>query len=129
MWTLPKVILLIAAILGGCCLFIALFVLQATMSFWTVETLEVMNSVTDGGVQASQYPLTIYRPWFQRFFTMIAPLACLNYFPGLAILGRADPLGTSPLFHWISPIAGFVFLFLSLQVWKFGVRHYCSTGS
>ena len=77
----------------------------------------------------SQYPLEIYRPWFRRFFLVVIPLGCIGYLPGLAILGRADPLGTSLPLQWIAPLAGPLFLLICLQAWRFGVRHYQSTGS
>lgn len=128
-WTPAKVALLVAAELGGMCLFAGLFVIQATISFWTIESLEIMNTVTDGGKEAAQFPLTIYRPWFQRFFTMVVPIACLNYLPGMVILGRTDTSGMPPLLHWLSPLAGPIFFIAALQFWKLGVRHYCSTGS
>ncbi len=128
-WSPARVALIIASVLGGACLFFGLIVLQATLAFWTTETLEIMNTLTHGGVIAAQYPLEIYRPWFRKFFTFVVPLACVNYFPGLAILGRSDPLGTPVLFQWLAPGVGVVFLIVALQVWKIGVRHYRSTGS
>ena len=128
-WTPAKVALIISAIAGGAALFTGLMVLQATLAFWATETLEIFAAVTHGGVQASQYPLAIYRPWFQKFFIYVVPLATVSYFPSLAIIERADPLGSTLLVQYLSPMAGFAFLVLSLQVWKFGVRHYQSTGS
>ncbi|MHC4788852.1 MAG: ABC transporter permease [Planctomycetota bacterium] len=128
-WTLPRIALAFGAVAGGACLFSGIFVLQATMAFWTVETLEVVNTVTYGGVEAAQFPLTIYKPWFRRFFTFVVPLATINYFPAHAILGRTDPLGTPALFHWCAPAIGAIFLLVCLQAWRFGVRHYRSTGS
>lgn len=126
-WSPLKISFTLAAIGGGVCLFCGLFVLQATMCFWTVESLEIMNTVTYGGVETAQYPLPIYRTWFRRFFTWIIPLACINYFPALVILDKPSAV---PLFlQWLSPLIGLGFLVVSLQVWKFGVRHYCSTGS
>jgi ABC-2 type transport system permease protein len=77
----------------------------------------------------SQYPIAIYRPWFRRVFTYVIPLACINYFPVVAVLGRPDPLGTPWIVHWLAPLAGVVFLGVSLQFWTIGVRHYRSTGS
>jgi ABC-2 type transport system permease protein len=77
----------------------------------------------------SQYPLPIYRRWFRDLFTYAIPLGCVNYFPGIAILGRADPLGTPGFVGWIAPLAGPVFLIVCLQGWRIGVRHYRSTGS
>ena len=128
-WTLPKVALVFTTVVGGACLFAGLFVLQATMCFWTTESLEIVNTVTDGGRETGQYPLTIYRDWFRRFFTFVIPLACVTYFPALAILDRRDPLGTSLLFQYCAPLTGVVFLFVALQGWKIGVKHYRSTGS
>ncbi len=129
-WSLGRVLLTVVAILGGTCLFYGLIVLQATLSFWTIESLEIMNAVTYGGREAGMYPLTIYRTWFRRLFTFVVPLACVSYFPALAILGRDDTVLSSPVwFRWSAPLAGVLFLVVSLQVWKFGIRHYRSTGS
>ncbi len=80
--------------------------------------------------ETGQFPLSIYRPWFRKFFIFVVPLGCVSYFPALAILGREDQAIGSP--HWFqcsAPLIGVVFLLISLQVWKFGVRHYRSTGS
>ena len=128
-WSPAKIVLIIASILGGTCLFYGIIVFQATLAFWTTETLEIMNTLTYGGVETAQYPLAIYHTWFRRFFTLVVPLACINYFPALAILDRPDPLGTPVIFQWTSPAAGILFLVVALQVWKLGVRHYTSTGS
>jgi len=128
-WTLPRILLTIGAVLGGVSIFSGFFVLQATMSFWTIDTLEIVNTITYGGVETAQYPLTIYRTWFRRFFTFVVPLALINYFPALAILDRPDPLGTPEFLKWISPLLGFLFLLVTLRIWQFGVRHYSSTGS
>jgi ABC-2 type transport system permease protein len=128
-WSLARIAQLVLTVGGGMCMFIGVIILQATSAFWTTESLEVWNAFTYGGVSMSQYPLEIYRPWFRRFFTFVIPLACINYFPGVAMLGRPDPLGTSMMFQRLAPLAGVFFLFISLQIWKVGVRHYQSTGS
>ena len=128
-WTAAKLALLLGAIGGGAALFMGLVVLQATMAFWTVESLEMFNAITYGGVQASQYPLAIYRSWFRRFLIFVVPLATVSYFPSLAIIERADPLGSTLLVQYLSPLVGVAFLFVCLRVWNFGVRHYLSTGS
>lgn len=128
-WSAPRIALLIAAILGGACLFSGLFILQATLCFWTIESIEIVNCTTYGGVEAGQFPLTIYRPWFRRIFTFIVPLATINYFPAHAILGRTDPLGSTALLQWLSPLAGVAFLLITLRIWRFGVRRYTSVGA
>jgi ABC-2 type transport system permease protein len=111
------------------CVFVGLMILEATSAFWTTESLEVWNAFTYGGVTMSQYPLAIYRPWFRRFFFVAIPLGCISYLPGVAILGRPDPLGTPLPLQWMAPLVGPTFLLICLRVWKVGVRHYQSTGS
>jgi ABC-2 type transport system permease protein len=128
-WSGARIALLALAVIGGVCLFIGLMILEATSAFWTTETLEVWNAFTYGGVTMSQYPLEIYRPGFRSFFLFVIPLGCIGYLPGVAVLGRPDPLGTPLPLQWIAPLAGPIFLLICLRVWRFGVRHYQSTGS
>lgn len=128
-WTFGKTLLLIGSILGGNFLFSGLIVLQATLSFWSVQSLEVVNSFTYGGVQASQYPISIYKPWFRKILIYIIPLATVNYFPAISIMGHADLLNYPNWLGCASPLFGFAFFIFSLFIWRFGVRHYTSTGS
>ena len=114
---------------GGVALFGGILVLQATLSFWTVESLEVANVLTYGGVQAAQYPMNIYAAWFRRLLTFGVPLACIAYYPVLAILRRSDPLGAPDWLLPFTPVAGFAFLALAFVAWRAGVARYGSTGS
>ncbi|GIX07366.1 MAG: ABC transporter permease [Candidatus Poribacteria bacterium] len=129
LWSPEWCLLLLWTLLGTVALFYALFVLQATLAFWTTETLEVVNAVTYGGVEAGQYPIALYRPWLREFLTYGVPIACVNYYPILALLGKPDPLGAPLWVGWLSPLAGMAFLGVALFAWELGVRHYRSTGS
>jgi ABC-2 type transport system permease protein len=128
-WTTGKIFVMIWTLFSGVCLFMGLIIIQATLAFWTTETLEIMNILTYGGIETAQFPVTIYLPWFRKFFTFVVPLACVNYFPVLLILEKPDPLGTTALFQYISPAAGILFLLTGLVFWNVGLRHYSSTGS
>jgi ABC-2 type transport system permease protein len=128
-WNAANLTLLLLAIGGGVCLFSGLFVLQATLCFWTTESLEIVNCATYGGVETAQFPVTIYRPWFRAIFTFVIPLAAVNYFPIHALLDLTDPLGSTRWIQWMTPLAGAVFLAVCLQFWRFGVKRYTSTGS
>ena len=115
------------SIFGTASLFYGLFVIQAAVSFWTVESLEVMNITTFGGLQTGQYPISIYSKPFRLIFTFLIPLACVGYYPIAVLLHKNDTL---PL--WIgvlTPVFGFAFLLISFQLWHLGVRHYRSTGN
>ncbi|MFT3718567.1 ABC transporter permease [Pseudorhodoferax sp.] len=128
-WTPTSAALALACVAGGVALFLGILVLQGTLAFWTVESLEIANVFTYGGVEAGQYPMALYARWARRLLTFAVPLACVAYYPGLAILGRPDLLGAPPWLGWVSPLAGFAFLGLSFLGWRQGVRHYASTGS
>lgn len=128
-WTFGKILLLIGSIIGGNFLFSGLIVLQATLSFWSVQSLEIVNSFTYGGVQAVQYPMSIYKPWFRKILIYIIPLATVNYFPAMSILGKNDLLNYPSWLGWISPFIGFMFFIISLFIWRIGIKYYTSTGS
>jgi len=112
------------AILGGIALFSGFFVLQATMSFFTVQSLEVVNAFTYGGAQMAQYPMSIYKKWFRDIFTFIIPMSCVSYLPLTGALRNKNIT-----IAYIAPLAGFLFLGFSLLLFKKSVKYYCSTGS
>ena len=126
-WQLWGVLLF--AVAGGAALFSGILVLQATLAFWTVESLEIANTLTYGGVEAGQYPLDIYTRWFRDFLIFIVPIGCVAYFPVAAVLGRGERTGAPEWLLPLTPVFGFLFLAVSMWVWRLGVRHYTSTGS
>ncbi len=121
--------LMSATIVGGVALFSGIFILQASLSFWAIESLEIANTLTYGGVEAAQYPLNIYGRWFRDFLIFVVPLACVGYFPIVRLLGHRDPLGVPAWLCGASPLFGFAFFAATLVIWRFGQRHYTSTGS
>lgn len=126
----PEAIPIVLFTIAGClAFFCGLLIFQATLSFWTVESLEIMNTMTYGGVEAAQVPMSIYAKWFRDFLTYVVPLACVAYFPVLALLGKSHLEGMSATAAAMTPAIGFLFMGASLLVWGFGVRRYTSTGS
>lgn len=114
------------SIIGAGCLFYGLFIVQATLAFWTTETLELMNITTYGGVEAGQYPISIYNRWFQMIFTFMIPLACVAYYPVATLLHHTN----APLWlGGLAPLCGILFLIFASLFWRLGVRHYHSTGN
>src|SRR5581483_8196386 len=113
-FTPAAVAILAFAIVGGVAMFSGLFVMQATLAFWTVESLEAVNILTYGGEAAAEYPLNVYAGWFRNFLIWIVPIGCISYLPMLAALGRPDPLGAPGWFLPLAPIAGFAFLGVAL---------------
>ena len=102
----------------------SLFILNGGICFYTTQSLEIMNIFTDGARDLAQYPLSIYHKYVKRFFTYIMPLAFVNYFPLLYVIGK-----TNNKLYMISPVVSVLFIVPCYVVWRIGVRKYKSTGS
>lgn len=123
-WNVQRVLVLLFMLIGGVCVFCGLFLIYAAICFFTVEGLEFMNIFTDGGKEFGSYPMSIYGDGILRFFTFMVPIACFQYWPLLYLLGKSDSL-----WCMLSPLVCIVFLLPCWGFWRFGVRHYQSTGS
>jgi ABC-2 type transport system permease protein len=128
-WTAGKVLYLPLVFGGQIAFFGGLFVAGAAITFWTVESIEVVNIFTYGGAEMMSYPMHIYGEELRRFFTYIIPAIFLNYYPALYLLDKPDPLGFPPYAPFLAPLVGLGVLAAALAFWRFGVRHYQSTGT
>ncbi|HWI60865.1 MAG TPA: ABC-2 family transporter protein [Symbiobacteriaceae bacterium] len=127
--TPPKAALLAAAVIGGAFVYAGVFVVFATISFWTIESVQLSYVLTNCSLDMFQYPIEIYTTWLRRFFTFIVPLAAITYYPLIVILEKPDATGLPAWFPWLSPALGPLFCLASLLFWGYGVRHYHSAGS
>ena len=128
-WTIDKLLYLPLVMLGLVLFFGALFVIGATITFWTVNSIEVINIFTYGGTFMMSYPMHIYQTWLRRFFTYIMPAIFLNYYPALYFLTKDDPFNFPSFVHFISPLIGIGMFLLALAFWRFGISKYQSTGT
>lgn len=119
-----KVFTLLLMIIGTIIIYASLFVLKAGITFFTTQSLEIMNIFTDGARDLAQYPLDIYQKWVKNFFTYILPLALVNYYPLLYVIDKTDNK-----LYMILPIASILFIIPCYIVWKIGLKKYRSTGS
>ena len=123
-WSLDKIATVIFMLSGGFFIFSGLFVVYATLCFYTTEGLEFMNIFTDGGKEFGKYPFSIYGEGVLKFFTYVIPIALFQYYPFLYLIGR-----TTNVLYMVLPLFGMVFLILCYIFWRIGLRHYKSTGS
>jgi ABC-2 type transport system permease protein len=128
-WTFLKVLYLPVVIASMVAFFGGLFIIGATITFWTLESIEIVNIFTYGGTEMISYPMSIYQDWLRHFFTFIIPAIFLNYYPALYFLDKPDPLGFPALAAGLAPLAGFGVLAAALAFWRYGVQHYQSTGT
>ena len=127
-WTLLKALLLTEVVLGSMLLVLGLFMIEATVSFFSVKSIEMVNILTYGGRSACQYPVDVYPGVLRFLFTYLAPFAMCMHWPVSYVLG--SPMVQLPVWaYFLTPMAGAVFFAVMLKVWYIGVKHYRSTGT
>lgn len=124
MWTGDKIAVLLFMIAGGTVVFTGIFIVYAALCFFTTENLEFMNIFTDGAREYGKYPISIYGKRVLQFCTFIIPLALVQYYPLLYLIGRE-----SKDWYFFAPLVACLFFLPCLIIWKTGLKHYKSTGS
>jgi ABC-2 type transport system permease protein len=128
-WTVAKGIVLVLSLITGSVIFAAIFVLGAAIQFVSIDSAELANSFTYGGQQLTQYPLSIFGREVVRAVTFVVPLAFVNYYPVLYVLGKPAPLGLPSWIGLLAPAVAVVMTGLASLAWRGGLRRYRSTGS
>lgn len=123
-WTVGRVCTFLFMLVGGTAVFSGLFLIYAALCFFTLEGLEFMNVLTDGAREYGKYPLDVYGKRVLQFATVLVPYALIQYYPLQYILGRT----ANPIYIFL-PLAAVLFLLPCYGLWRFGVRHYKSSGS
>lgn len=123
-WMPFKAVIVVFMLVGGFGLFIGIFLIAAALSFFTLEGLEFTNILTYGLKDYGKYPFDIYGKVILWILTFIIPFALVQYYPLLYLLGRRDDPG-----YGFLPLLALLFLAPGYLLWRFGVRHYRSSGS
>jgi ABC-2 type transport system permease protein len=123
-WTLAKLALLL--FFGVCAgiIYISIFLMLSTVSFWFEDRIGVHPPVWNV-IAFGRYPLSIYSPVVQFFLCWVVPFGLASFYPSVKLLGRS----VTPAYAPLVPVVAVVFLTLSISLWNFGTRHYSSTGS
>ena len=127
-WNLARVGMTAVMLVSGAVIFGCIWVMTAAVNIWTIETTQFGNAFTYGGNFLSQYPIDLYGAWLRRLFAYLLPVAFVNYFPALYILGRPSHLAWSGL-RFMSPLVAVATTLAAAALWRFAIRHYRSTGS
>jgi ABC-2 type transport system permease protein len=127
-WTIARIGWTAVMLIAGAVIFGAIWIMTAALNMWTIETTQFGNAFTYGGNFLSQYPIDIYGAWLRRVFAYLLPVAFVNYFPSLYVLGRPSDVA-DPVLRFLSPGVALVSALAAGAVWRLAIRHYRSTGS
>jgi len=123
-WTLGTVLYLLVMVLSGGVIFIALNLITCVSAFWIMDSVPVTRVVFEMH-EFAKYPLSIYPRAIGLLLTWAIPFGFASYFPAARLMGIDSP----PWQAYGAPVVAGVLLAIALQVWRFGLRHYGSTGT
>ncbi len=123
-WTPYRVLVFVFMLVGGIVVYSSLFLLRASICFFTLDGLEVFNILTDGSKEFGRYPVSIYGKRVLTICTCLIPFALFQYYPLLYLLDYSKEAR-----YWLLPILACFFSLPCYLFWRIGVRHYKSTGS
>ena len=123
-WTLEKMALLIFFGICASIIYLSIFLILTTASFWFEDRIGIHPPVWNV-IAFGRYPLSIYSGAVQFFLCWIIPFGLASFYPSVRLLGRA----VVPEYAPFVPVVAAVFLAIAISLWNFGTRHYSSTGS
>lgn len=123
-WNFYNIVIYMGMIWGGIFVFSALYIIYASLCFFTIEGLEFISIFTDGGREFGKYPMGVYGKNMLKLFTFLVPLACVQYYPLLFLIGKKNEF-----YYAITPLYTILLFITSLIIWCYGVKNYKSTGS
>ncbi len=124
-WTPMRIVTTILMFVGSVVLFAGIFLIYSGVSIFTVNGIEFMNVLTNGGRDLAEYPIDIYSGFFRKIFTYVIPIAVVNYLPLQYLLGYPS----ATLFNALCPLLAFAFFGLCYLFFRWSLTKYKSTGS
>lgn len=119
-----KVFVLLSIIIGAFLLIMSVFIIGASICFYTIQGLEFVNIFTDGTKHLGQYPMGIFNKVVRLVFTFVIPLTLVNYYPMEYLTGRESFIGYALL-----PLISILYILPAILIFKIGLKKYKSSGS
>lgn len=123
--TLLNMTIIVLAIIGGFLAYAGVFLMTSGIAFFTIQGLDWIYIFTNASYQVTRIPIDYMPKTLRYLFTFFMPMLVISYYPASAVCGW----GESYLKGLCALPAGLSFFIFSNLIWRFGVRHYKSTGS
>ena len=120
-----EIALFLLALIGGALTYTGQFLISSVIAIFTIQSFDWIDIFTNGSYQVAKVPLSLLPDWLRRTFTYVMPMFLFCYFPSASICRWDEPYALG----FLALPAGVAVLGFSSLLWKFGVRHYKSTGS
>jgi len=122
--SLLNIIVILFGLAGGFFTYAGVFLVTSGIAFFTIQGLDWIFIFTNASYQVTRCPMDHMPRLLKNVFTFLMPMLVISYYPASAACGWGDGY----LKGFLALPAGLAFIMLSVLVWRFGVRHYKSTG-
>lgn len=119
---------LVLAILAGTLIEMTLTLMISSIAFWTGRSRRANGLVMQVNVMVQYYPVDIFGAFFRVLVTSVIPVAFMNYYPALMLLGKVEHIGAWWPLAFASPVVALVMVGLAAGVWQLALRQYSSAG-
>lgn len=120
---------LIAAVVSGGIIVLAINLLIACTGFWTGRSRGTSFIVNQFYYLVQQYPIDIFGTGFRLMVTGLLPVAFMNYYPALFLLDKVNYPSPEWVLSYMSPLVALLLVGIVSVVWRLGLDRYSSSGS
>jgi ABC-2 type transport system permease protein len=126
--TMVNLLFLLVAVASGVVINGACNILIGAVSFWTIKSGMLYNTILWPAQFLSYIPLIIFPKGIQFVYTYIFPLGYTGYYPATILLGKNSEL-TNPNVPYYAPVIAVGFFAMTVVVWRIGLERFEGTGS
>ena len=127
-WSIAQWLFFPVVVLSGTVIETALTLMTACIAFWTGRSNMATELIMEFNVLVQHYPIDIFGLWFRVVVTGIIPVAFMNYYPALMLLGKLEPNSPNAWLGYMSPVVALILAMIASGVWHLALRRYSSSG-
>ena len=114
-WSFVHILWLLVFLFCGIVIETSIAIICSCASFWAVRVGVLHDMVMRAKLLTQQYPISIFGDAFRVLVTGFLPVAFINYYPAVFLLGKSD----APLWYsYFSPVVALVLVMLASLVWR-----------
>ena len=126
-WGAAAWLFFLLVVISGTVIETTLTLMMACISFWTGRSSMAIDLIMEFNVLVQHYPIDIFSSWFRVVVTGLIPVAFMNYYPALILLGKLDRNSVWWL-GYLSPLVALLLIGITAGVWHLALRRYSSAG-
>lgn len=127
-WNTPQWLFFGAAVISGTLIETTLVLSIACISFWTGRSRRAHQLMMRLNVMVQYYPVDIFGYVFRVIVTGLIPVAFMNYYPSLMLLGKLDLQSPWGWLGYMSPVVACFLVIITSVIWHLALRRYSSSG-